>query len=102
MNPRLTAAAFALAAAMLLTGHACAQQEGTALSERMEQADQLFKSREYDEAGVLFRKWNPSHGIDVNDAFLAASARRTGGRVFTLNKKHYPMPDVLVSQAWRQ
>ncbi|MBT3296842.1 MAG: PIN domain-containing protein [Verrucomicrobia bacterium] len=55
-----------------------------------------------DEAGVLFRKWNPSHGIDVNDAFLAASARRTGGRVFTLNKKHYPMPDVLVSQAWRQ
>ena len=54
MNPRSTAAACALAAAVLLTGHACAQQEGTALSERMEQADQLFKSREYDEAGVLF------------------------------------------------
>lgn len=54
-----------------------------------------------DEAGALFRKWNPAHGIDVNDALLAASARRTGGRIFTLNRKHYPMPDVLVAQAWR-
>ena len=53
-----------------------------------------------DEAGALFRKWNPSHGIDVNDAILAASARRTGGMVFCLNKKHYPMPNVLVTKAW--
>lgn len=53
-----------------------------------------------DEAGRLYRHWNPSHGIDVNDAFLAASAKRTGGRIFTLNRKHYPMPDLLVSQAW--
>ncbi len=53
-----------------------------------------------DEAGALFRKWNPSHGIDVNDAFLAASARRTGGRVFSLNKKHYPMPGIQVTKAW--
>ena len=53
-----------------------------------------------DNAGALFRRWNPSHGIDVNDAFLAATAKRTGGRIFTLNKKHYPMPDLLISQAW--
>ena len=53
-----------------------------------------------DEAGALFRKWNPSHGIDVNDAILAASARRAGGMIFSLNKKHYPMHDVLVTQAW--
>ena len=53
-----------------------------------------------DQAGALYRQWNPSHGIDVNDAFLAASAKHTGGRIFTLNKKHYPMPDVFISQAW--
>lgn len=53
-----------------------------------------------DAAGALYRKWNPSHGIDVNDAFLAATAMRAGGKIYTLNRKHYPMPDVLAEQAW--
>jgi len=53
-----------------------------------------------DEAGSLYRRWNPSHGIDPNDALLAAAAKMTGGRIFCLNKKHYPMPDVLVERAW--
>ena len=53
-----------------------------------------------DQAAILFRKWNPSHGTDVNDAFLAAGAQRSGGTIFTLNKKHYPMPDIVVTKAW--
>jgi predicted nucleic acid-binding protein len=53
-----------------------------------------------DEAGRLYRRWNPSHGIDVDDALLAASVKRTGGRIFTLNVQHYPMPDVMVTKAW--
>jgi predicted nucleic acid-binding protein len=53
-----------------------------------------------DEAGRLYRRWNPSHGIDVNDALLAATVKGTGGRIFTLNTKHYPMPDVMVTKAW--
>ena len=53
-----------------------------------------------DVAGALYRKWYPSHGIDINDAFLAATAIKTGGRIFCLNKKHYPMPEVLVKKAW--
>ena len=53
-----------------------------------------------DDAGTLYRRWSPSHGIDVNDAVLAATAMRTGGRIHTLNLKHYPMPDVVVSRAW--
>ena len=53
-----------------------------------------------DDAGALYRRWNPSHGIDVNDAVLAATAMRTGGRIYTLNLKHYSMPDVVVSHAW--
>lgn len=53
-----------------------------------------------DLAGRLYRKWNPSHGIDINDAILAATAIQTGGHIFTLNKKHYPMSDVIVKKAW--
>ena len=53
-----------------------------------------------DEAGRLYRKWNPGHGIDVNDALLAATAMRTGGKIFTLNARHYPMPDVRATKAW--
>jgi len=53
-----------------------------------------------DVAGKLYRKWNPSHGIDVNDAILAATAMQTGGKIYCLNTKHYPMPEVLVKRAW--
>jgi len=53
-----------------------------------------------DEAGRLFRKWHPSHGIDPNDAILAATALTKGGQIHTLNRKHYPMNDVVVAKAW--
>lgn len=53
-----------------------------------------------DAAGALYRRWHPSHGIDVNDAMLAASVAATGGKVYTLNVKHYPMPDIVVIKAW--
>jgi len=53
-----------------------------------------------DEAGRLFRKWHPSHGIDPNDAILAATAMTRGGRIHTVNLKHYPTEDVVVVKAW--
>ena len=53
-----------------------------------------------DEAGKLYRKWNPSHGVDANDAILAATARIKGGQIHTLNLKHYPMKDIMVVKAW--
>ena len=53
-----------------------------------------------DAGAQLYRKWNPSHGIDVNDAILAATAMKTGGRIYCLNKKHYPMPNIFVQRAW--
>ena len=53
-----------------------------------------------DEAGRFFRKWHPSHGIDPNDAILAATALKGGGQIHTLNRKHYPMKDVVVIKAW--
>ena len=53
-----------------------------------------------DAAASLYRRWHPSHGIDVNDALLAATALQSGGRIFCLNLKHYPMPGLLVTRAW--
>ncbi len=53
-----------------------------------------------DAAGRLYRQWQPSHGLDINDAILAATALQTGGQVFCLNVKHYPMPDFPVKRAW--
>lgn len=53
-----------------------------------------------DTAGELYRHWNPRNGTDVNDALLAATALETGGAIYTLNTKHYPMSDVSVQRAW--
>ena len=54
-----------------------------------------------DKAGEFYRQWNPRSGIDVNDAILAATVLQTGGRIYTLNSKHYPMPEVNVQRAWK-
>jgi predicted nucleic acid-binding protein len=53
-----------------------------------------------DQAGLLYRRWHPSHGIDVNDAILAATAAATGGKIYTQNVKQYPMPDIAVTKGW--
>ncbi len=53
-----------------------------------------------DTAGMLYRKWNPGHGIDVNDAILAATVMETGGVIYTLNIKHFPMPEINIQKAW--
>ena len=53
-----------------------------------------------DAAAAIYRRWNPSHGTDVNDAMLAATVRATGGKLYCLNTRHYPMDDVLVERAW--
>ena len=48
-----------------------------------------------DLAGRLYRRWRPSHGMDIHDAILAATVMK-----YTLNKKHYPLPEVVVHRAW--
>lgn len=53
-----------------------------------------------DAAAAIYRKWSPGHGIDVNDAILAATAIKTGGKIYCQNVKHYPMTDVMVQKAW--
>lgn len=54
-----------------------------------------------DKAGELYRIWNPRHGTDINDAILAATAIQSNGEIYTLNTRHYPMPEVTVRPAWK-
>ena len=53
-----------------------------------------------DDAAEIYRKWHPSCGMEVNDAILAATVAATGGKLFTLNVKHYPLTDIVVVKGW--
>ena len=53
-----------------------------------------------DKGGELYRQWSHSHGIDINDAILAATVDITGGKIYTLNTKHFPMPHVVSVKGW--
>jgi len=53
-----------------------------------------------DIAGALYRKWNPTYGVDANDTILAATVMQTGGRIYTLNTKHFPMPEINIQRGW--
>jgi len=40
------------------------------------------------------RRYRKSHSLEVPDAIIAASAVVTEGRLWTLNRKHFPMPEL--------
>jgi predicted nucleic acid-binding protein len=45
-------------------------------------------------AGDLLRKYRKSHGLEVPDAMIAATAIQHGAALWTRNRKHYPMPQL--------
>jgi predicted nucleic acid-binding protein len=54
-----------------------------------------------DAAAEFYRRWHPRSGTDINDAILAATVQHTGGTIYTLNTRHYPMPEIHVRPAWK-
>lgn len=42
-------------------------------------------------AGTYLRHFQPSHGLDIPDALIAAVAEHHGLSLLTLNVKHFPM-----------
>ncbi len=45
-------------------------------------------------AGEFLRKYRKSHGLELGDALIAASAVLKGALLWTRNRKHYPMSAV--------
>ena len=46
------------------------------------------------QAGSYLRKYRRSHGVEAADAFIAASAVANSARLWTRNRKHYPMQEI--------
>ncbi len=52
-------------------------------------------SREIGEkAGRYLNQYHRSHGVELGDALIAASAFSEATSLLTLNRKHYPMKDI--------
>ncbi len=60
----------------------------------------LIDAGTVDLGGELYREFHPAHGIDIADAMLAATVLKTGGKICTLNTKHFPMRDLIIERAW--
>jgi len=45
-------------------------------------------------AGKYLKNYGKSHGLELADAFIGATALITGSRLVTLNRKHFPMNDI--------
>lgn len=45
-------------------------------------------------AGSYLARYARSHSVEIADALVAAAAAGAGLRLWTLNRRHYPMPDV--------
>lgn len=47
------------------------------------------------QAGHYLRSYRSSHGLELGDALIAASAVVNRALLWTRNRKHYPMPELL-------
>lgn len=45
-------------------------------------------------AGAYLASFARSHGVELADALVAAAASTSGLRLWTLNRRHYPMRDL--------
>ena len=45
-------------------------------------------------AGHFLQKYSRSHGVELGDALIAASASLASLSLWTIHKRHYPMPEV--------
>ena len=50
-------------------------------------------------SGHYLQKYSKSHSLELGDALIAASACMADLSLWTINKKHYPMPEVRLFSA---
>ncbi|HUI55263.1 MAG TPA: PIN domain-containing protein [Bryobacteraceae bacterium] len=46
-------------------------------------------------AGVYLRRNRRSHAVELGDALVAAAAAASGAELWTRNRKHYPMKEIV-------
>ena len=46
------------------------------------------------QAGIYLQRYRRSHGVEMADALIAASAMASNAELWTKNRKHYPMREV--------
>jgi|LGVF01.2.fsa_nt_gb predicted nucleic acid-binding protein len=54
------------------------------------------------DAGRYRNKFYSSHGLLLPDALIAASAKKAGAVLITLNKRHYPMKDIKIQVPYQK
>jgi predicted nucleic acid-binding protein len=54
------------------------------------------------QAAFYLRQFRRSHGIELGDALIAATAQLYEAELFTRNAKHYPMTDILVTIPYKR
>ena len=54
----------------------------------------ILDARAGRQAGAYLARHARSHGLGIADALIAAAAATAGLRLWTLNRRHYPMKDV--------
>ena len=47
-------------------------------------------------AGEYLGRYHASHRVELGDALVAATAVVHGAALWTRNRKHYPMPEILL------
>ena len=50
------------------------------------------------QAGDYLRQYAKSHGIGLGDSLIAAAAVHSGAMLWTRNRKHYPMKEIVFYQ----
>ncbi len=45
-------------------------------------------------AGEYLRRYRKSYAVELGDALIASTAVTSGARLWTRNRKHYPMPEL--------
>lgn len=53
-----------------------------------------------DVAAEIYRNYSKSTGVGINDAILSATVQVTGGKIFSLNTKHFPKDIVVSEKPW--
>lgn len=81
----------------LMTG--MRQNEESIINELLEIFKEVNVSKEIAySAGLYMNKYEKSHGINVPDAIIAATARSLNASLYTLNLKHFPMQDFKIDR----